>query len=105
MFFVNFQHYYTLCFRACVSWSNKTVDFDLLAVLLYHLSTRVGEICDRTSLIYVRSRSFIASSLSLTVNDRKRILFLFTSRVNGHSAPNTAPSGGLLQLNGFVWVP
>jgi hypothetical protein len=84
MFFVNFLHYYTLCFRACSSWSNKAVDFDLLAVLLYLLSTRVGEMRARTSLIYVHSCSFIARSFSLNVNDRKRIPFLFTSRDNGH---------------------
>jgi hypothetical protein len=84
MFFVNFQHYYTLCFRACASWSNKTVDFDLFAVLLYLLSTRVGEIFSRTSLIYVHSSSFIARSFSLTVNYHKHIPFLFTSRNNGH---------------------
>jgi hypothetical protein len=83
-FIVNFQNYYTLCFRACVSWSNKTVDFDLLAVLLYHLSSRVGEVCARTSLIYVHSSSFIGRSFSLTVSDHKRIPFLFTSRDNGH---------------------
>jgi hypothetical protein len=85
-FFVNFQHYYTLCFRACASWSNKIIDVDLfLAVLLsLPLSTRVGEICARTSLIYVRSSCFIARSFSLTVNDRKHIHFLFSSRDNGH---------------------
>jgi hypothetical protein len=99
--FVNLQHYYTLCFRASASWSNKTVDFDLFAVLLHLFSTRVGEICARTSLIYVHSSSFVARSFSLTVNDRKSIHFLFTSRDNGHSKP----SGGQLQLKGFVWVP
>jgi hypothetical protein len=92
-----------VCFRACASWSNKITDFDLLAVLLYLLSTRVGEICAHTSLIYLHSSSFIARSFSLTVNYHKRTPFLFTSRDNGHSTPNTAPSGGLLQLNGFVW--
>jgi hypothetical protein len=84
MFFVNFQHYYTLCFRACASWSNKIIDFDLLAVLLYLFPTRVGEICARTSIINVNSCSFIARSFSLTVNSHKRIQFLFTSRDNGH---------------------
>jgi hypothetical protein len=69
------------------------------------LSTRVGEICAGTSLIYVRISYFIARSFSLTVNDRKRIPFLFSSRENGHSTPNTTPSGGLLQLNGFLCVP
>jgi hypothetical protein len=84
-FFVNFQHYYTLYFRACASWSNKTVGFDLLAVLLHLSSTRVGEICARTSLIYLHSSCFIARSFSLNVNDRKRIPFLFTSCYNGHT--------------------
>jgi hypothetical protein len=104
MFFVNFLHYYPLCFRACASWSNTIIDFDPLAVLLYLLSTRVGEICSRTSLIYEHSSYFIARSFSLTVNDHKRIPFLFTSRDKGHSTPHTTPSGGLLQLTGFVWV-
>jgi hypothetical protein len=35
-------------------------------------------------LIYVHSSSFMALSFSLTVNDHKRITFLFTSRDNGH---------------------
>jgi hypothetical protein len=64
---------------ACASWSNKIIDFDLSCntSLLY---TRVSEICARTSLIYVHSSSYIARSFSLTVNERKHIHFLFTSR-------------------------
>jgi hypothetical protein len=54
------------------------------------LSTRVGEICARTSLIYVHSSSFIARSFSLNVNDRKRIPFLFNSRDKEHSTQHTA---------------
>jgi hypothetical protein len=104
MFLVNFQHYYTLCFRACASWSNKTVDFDLLAVLLHLFSTRVDEICARTSLIYVHSSSFVARSFSLTVNDRKLIPFLFSSRDNGlrHQTPRLlATYCSLMALFGY----
>jgi hypothetical protein len=59
MFSVNFWYYYMLCFHGCVSCNKKVVNFKLLAVLLYSLSTTVGKIHAQTFLIhtYITSHS------------------------------------------------
>jgi hypothetical protein len=62
--FTNSRHCYMLCFR--VRPATFLYDFNLLAVLLYILSTRVGEI--RAHAVLIRTLSF-----HLTLNDRKRI--------------------------------
>jgi hypothetical protein len=76
MLLVNFKHYYTFCFCGHAFCHNKTVDFNLLALLLHILCTRVGEICAHNFLIHVHTSYFIMLSFSLTLNDHKCILFV-----------------------------
>jgi hypothetical protein len=45
MFFINFQHYCMLCFQGCASCNKKIVDYNLLSVLLYLLSTSRRNTC------------------------------------------------------------
>jgi hypothetical protein len=94
--YINFHLFYMLCFRGLASCSKKVVDCKLLAVLLYIFSIRVGEIHAHTFLIHVHSTFFIMRSFSLTLNDCKRIPRLLIFGYNGHSAPHTMPSGGVL---------
>jgi hypothetical protein len=47
-----------LCFVSRASCNNKLVDFNLLTVSLYILSTRVGKIHAHTSLVHVHSSVF-----------------------------------------------
>jgi hypothetical protein len=104
MFFVNFQHYYTLCFHSCASCNKKIVSFNPLAILLYLFSTRLGEIRDYVFLIHVHNNSFIKHSFSLTINDHKHIPFVLIFRDIRHNTSHTIPSGGLLCPTGFVWL-
>jgi hypothetical protein len=102
MFLINFQHYFMLRFCGGASCNKIIVDFNLLAVLLYILSTRVRKICAHVFLVHVYSGSCITRSFSLTVNDHKRIHFVLIFGDNGHNTPHTMPSGSLLSSLGYV---
>jgi hypothetical protein len=58
IFFANFWHYYTFS-HGHASCHKKIVDFNLLALLLYILSTSVREMSAHTFLIHVHTSSFI----------------------------------------------
>jgi hypothetical protein len=62
-------------------------DLNLLAVLLYIFSIRVGETHAREFLINVHSSSFIMHSFSLTVMDCKHIPFALIFWYNRHNTP------------------
>jgi hypothetical protein len=91
-----------LCFCSRVSCNKKIVDFNVLAVLLYILSTRVGDIHAHMFLIPVHSSFFIIHNFSLTMKDHKRVLFVVMFGDNGYKAQHTMPSGDLLQLTALA---
>jgi hypothetical protein len=72
------------------------VDFNLLAVLLYILSTRVGKLHAYVLLIHVHSSFVITHSFSLTVNDHRHIPLYSFFGDSRHNTPHTMLSGGLL---------
>jgi hypothetical protein len=88
MFCVNFRHFYVLLFLLPrVLQQQKIVDFNILAVLLYVLFTRVSKICAHVFLIHVLSRSFIMRSFSLTLNNCRHIPFVVMFGDNRQKTP------------------
>jgi hypothetical protein len=78
------------CFHCRVSCKDKIVDFNLLAILLYILPTRVGKICAYAFLIHVHSSSFIRCSFSQTMYDHKHIPFVLMFGDKGYNIPHYA---------------
>jgi hypothetical protein len=82
-----------------MSCDKKIVNFHLLAVLLYILSTIVGKIHVQAFLIHVHSSSFITRSF--TDHEQSQTYSLCTQFGDEY---NTRTQNALWQLTGLSWV-